>query len=448
MSRSLPIPSAEFSRRDLMRLSAAGVVGYSLSGWMGALADSTAANPQRRKACILLWMDGGWSQTDTFSLKPGHPNGGLFKEIETATPGIRISEHLPRIARFMDKMAIIRTMDTGDANDHPPGRHIVHTGYARRGPIQYPAIGSTVAKQLGDPNSALPNYVSIAPNIGMAEPYYNPGFLGPKYAPLVIGDRNAVDAEKTLKVPDLTAEVAAGRFDGRLDLLKDLSRTFVEGRPDVAPQSQQAAYDRAVTLMRTAAQRAFNLDNEPARLRDAYGRNLFGQGCLLARRLVEQGVPFVEVTLGRQHNQHSNWDTHEDNFDTVKRLSRTLDTAMGQLMTDLSARGMLDSTLIVCAAEFGRTPQLPKDRRGGGRDHWTSGWSTVLAGGGIKGGQVIGKTSADGMKIEDRPVLAPEFIATIVKAIGIDPGTLQISNTGRPIPIAEKPAQPISELVG
>ena len=445
--RPLTTHHSQLTRRDLMRLSAAGVVGYSLSGWMQALADNAAANPQRRKACILLWMDGGWSQTDTFSLKPGHPNGGLFKEIETATPGVRISEHLPRIATFMDKMAIIRTMDTGDANDHPPGKHLVHTGYARRGPIQYPTLGSTVAKQLGDANSALPNFVCIAPTVGISEAYSS-GFLGPKYAPLFIGDRNVVDAEKTLKVPDLSAEVATRRFDGRVDLLKDLSRSFVDERPDVAPMSQQAAYDRAVTLMRTASQRAFNLDNEPARLRDAYGRNLFGQGCLLARRLVEQGVPFVEVTLGHQHGQHSNWDTHEDNFETVKRLSRTLDTAMGQLMTDLSDRGMLDSTLIVCAAEFGRTPQLPKDRRGGGRDHWTGGWSTVLAGGGIKGGQVIGTTSADGTKIEDRPVTAPEFIATIVKAIGIDPGTLQVSNTGRPIPIAEKPAKPIAELVG
>jgi len=212
----------------------------------------------------------------------------------------------------------------------------------------------------------------------------------------------------------------------------------------VPTKSHLNAYDRAVTLMRTSARKAFNLEDESPRVRDAYGRNLFGQSCLLARRLVEQGVPFVGVTMGAPFS----WDTHNNNFDRVKQLSGVLDPAWAQLMTDLTERGLLDSTLMVWAGEFGRTPQLPKDRPGGGRDHWTNGFSTVLAGGGIKGGQVIGKTSADGMQIEDRPVSAPEFLATIAKTLAIDPKTMNVSNTGRPIPIADKSAKPIAELLG
>jgi hypothetical protein len=441
----------ELSRRDWLRLASAGVVGYSMSGWMQALADSAAGNPQRRRACILLWMAGGPSHTDTWSLKPGHANGGLFKEIDTAAPGVKISEHMPQIARHMDKMAIIRTMDTGKANDHHLGTHILHTGYTFGGPIQYPPLGAIVAKEIGSAAATLPNFVSIAPAKSVLPGAYQGGFLGQKYAPLVVGEVNDDlprndDYMKRLQVPDLAPFVGVNnqRFDSRYDLLKDLRKDFVDQRPGISTKSNVTAYDRAVALMRTSARKAFNLEDESPRVRDAYGRNLFGQGCLLARRLVEQGVPFVEVTMGAPFS----WDTHQNNFERVKQLSGVLDAAWSQLMNDLADRGLLDSTLMIWAGEFGRTPQLPKGRPGGGRDHWTSGWSTVLAGGGIKGGQVIGKTSADGMQITDRPVTAPEFLATVTKALGIDPTTMMMSNTGRPIPIAEKPARPIAELVG
>jgi len=441
--------SEGLSRRDWLRLSSAGVIGYSMSGWMQALADQTAGNPQRRKACILLWMAGGPSHTDTWSLKPEHANGGLFKEIDTAAPGVRISEHLPKIARHMDKMAIIRTMSTGKANDHHLGSHVLHTGYEHGGPIQYPTLGSIVSKETGAADATLPNFVSIAPARFVLPEAYQPGFLGLKYAPLIVGDikdeRRNDDYKKMLEVPNLAPfGVDDQRFDARVDLLKDLQKDFIDQRPGVPTKSHMNAYDRAVTLMRTSARKAFNLEDESPRVRDAYGRNLFGQGCLLARRLVEQGVPFVEVTMGAPFS----WDTHNNNFDRVKQLSSVLDPAWAQLMTDLSERGLLDSTLMVWAGEFGRTPQLPKDRPGGGRDHWTNGFSTVMAGGGIKGGQVIGKTSVDGMQIEDRPVSAPEFLATITKTLGIDPKTMNVSNTGRPIPIADKSAKPIAELLG
>jgi len=444
MSKSIPHSQAAgrhgWSRRDWLRLTSAGVLGGSLSGWMQALADNTADHPHRRKSCILLWMDGGPAQTDTFDMKPGYANGGLFKPIATNVPGIHISEHLPRIAQHMDRLAIIRSMNTR-ANDHPPGANLMHTGHVPGGPIPYPTLGAIVAKEIGSAEVVLPHFVSIAPGV------YAPGagFLGPKYGPMIVAGQHNNNEDKALTVPDLALPPGVGeqRFDARVELFKDLEKNALERRPGLASKSHETAYERAVTLVRTAARKTFNLEDEPARLRDAYGRNLFGQGCLLARRLVEQGVPFVEVTLSSQPG-HNSWDTHVLNFDTVRRLSEVLDAAWAQLLDDLKERGLLDSTLLVWAGEFGRTPEIHH----GGRDHWATGWSTVLAGGGIKGGQVIGKTSADGMRIVDRPIAAADFLATIVQALGIDPATVNLSSTGQPIPIAEKSARPIAELLG
>jgi uncharacterized protein (DUF1501 family) len=223
-----------------------------------------------------------------------------------------------------------------------------------------------------------------------------------------------------------------------------MEKDFVARHPGVSPQSHQTAYDRAVKLMRGEAARAFNLDDEPAAVRDAYGRNLFGQGCLLARRLVERGVPFVEVTLGGLGGGVFGWDTHANNFDQVQRLCGTLDPAWSTLMKDLKERGLLDSTLIVWMGEFGRTPKINGGR---GRDHYPNAWSTVLAGGGIKGGQVVGKTSADGTTVEERPVSVQDFLATICSALGIDLDRTNQSNVGRPIRIVDKAATPIQEIV-
>jgi hypothetical protein len=443
------------SRREWLKLSSAGVVGYSLSGWLGALASETAKDPKRRRSCILLWMNGGPSQLDTFDPKPGHANGGPVKVIDTSVPGIQISEHLPKIAKYMEHMAIIRSMNTKE-NDHGQGAYYLHTGYAPRGPIQYPSIGSLVAAEVGTDEAALPNYVSIAPYRFFNADAFNSGFLGPKYAPLFVADNaqfaaqgNAMnnDYDKLLKVQDIDrlVGIAEDRFNARIELLQDLEKDFVAQRPGVASKSHHTAYERAVKLMRTAASRAFNIEEEPTKVRDSYGKNLFGQGCLLARRLVEQGVPFVEVTLGGLAGNNLGWDTHQNNFEAVKQLSGVLDAAWSSLMEDLKQRGLLDTTLIVWAGEFGRTPKISGNS---GRDHWATGWSTVLAGGGFKGGQVIGKTSADGMTIEDRPVTAPDFIATIAKAMGMDPRKQHMSNVGRPIRIADPEANAIEQLVG
>jgi hypothetical protein len=452
MNRLCAVRSPLISRRDWLRLSTAGVLGTSLSGWLEALAADTADHPERRRACILLWMNGGPSQLDTFDLKPGHANGGPFKEIATSVPGIRISQHLPRLARFMDRMAIVRSMSTKEG-DHGRATFLLHTGYLPQGSIQFPPLGSLVAKELGSERSALPNFVSIAPYRDFSQAAYGSGFLGPQYAPLVVGDRTQMPGqqqrpdsyEQALKVEDLATpdEVSAAQAGARIGLLGDLERDFVARHPGTGPRSHQTAYDRAVRLMRTAASKAFHLDQESPALRDAYGRNLFGQGCLLARRLVERGVPFVEVTLG-DANGTAGWDTHQQNFDIVQRLSQVLDPAWATLMEDLRSRGLLDTTLIVWMGEFGRTPQI---NQSAGRDHYPNAWSTVLAGGGIRGGQVIGRTSADGTTVEERPVSVPDLLATVCQALGIDPLKPNMSNVGRPIRIVDKEAHPLQEIL-
>jgi len=229
----------------------------------------------------------------------------------------------------------------------------------------------------------------------------------------------------------------------RIELMRGLQEDFLSKHPGTVAQGHRAAYDRALRLMSKQAAKAFDLADEPARTRDAYGRNLFGQGCLLARRLVERGVPFVEVTLGGLNGGAFGWDTHGNNFPAVKGLCEVLDPAWAALMTDLKERGLLDTTLIVWMGEFGRTPKM----EGNGRNHFPNAWSTVLAGGGIKGGQAYGKTTADGMAVDENPVSVPNFIATVCAALGIDPSKQNQSNVGRPIRIADVGAKPIKEVL-
>jgi hypothetical protein len=433
------------SRRDWLRLSAAGVVGCSTSGWLGALADDAAKNPQRKRSCILLWMSGGPSQMDTFDLKPGHANGGPFKEIETSVPGIRISEHFPKVGKLAEHLAIVRSMNSKEG-DHGRATYLLRTGYVPQGPIQYPSIGALVSKELGDERAELPNFVSVAPFRVLNQGAFGSGFLGPRHAPLIVGEGGFVagpqaanGVDRALRVQDLSppAEVGRGQADARIDMLRQVQRDFAAAHPDAPAASHQSAYEGAVRLMRTAAAKAFDLDDEKAAVRDAYGRNLFGQGCLLARRLVERQVPFIEVTL-------NGWDTHANNAAQVRTLSQTVDPAWAALMSDLKDRGLLDTTLIVWMGEFGRTPKFG---RADGRDHWPNTFSAVLAGGGIKGGQVIGATSEDGASVKDRPVSVPQFLATVCQALGIDHEKQNISNVGRPIRIVAPGTQAVQEAL-
>jgi hypothetical protein len=426
------------SRRDWLRLSAAGALGPALSGWLPALARAGANDPKRKRACILLWMNGGPSQLDTFDPKPDHENGGEFKTIETNVPGIRVSEVLPGVAKHMDRLAVVRSLTTG-AFDHGRASHLMRTGYARQGGVAFPVLGSLVARDLGAGHSDLPDYVSINAGGAILPGPLTPGFLGPKYAPFVIGESSGADPAAQLQIPDLDAsrELPRPRSSAREALRGELEREFLDGRLDPPGQSFRAAYHRAVTLMHSKAARAFDLTEEKDALKDRYGRNLFGQGSLLARRLVERGVSFVEVSL-------DGWDTHAKNFRDVKVLCGALDPAWSALMADLKDRGLLDTTTVVWAGEFGRTPAVNRDA---GRDHWGRGWSVVLGGGGIKGSQVIGSTSKDGTEVKERPLTPPDLLATVGLALGLDITKETESNSGRPIRLVDSSAKPIREVL-
>lgn len=443
------------SRRQWMGLAAAGLAVGARGGWIGALAADAARNPERKRSCILLWMNGGPSQMDTFDLKPGHANGGPYKAIATAIPGIRISEHLPRLARLADHLALVRSMSTKEG-DHGRASYFLRTGYMPQGQVHYPALGALVAKELAADAAELPSFVSIAPFRLLNQAAYGPGFLGREYAPLIVGEnaRAGVVAqsgvtveEAALRVQDLDPPVGIDRprADARLGLLESFNDAFVERHPGGPSEGHRLAIARAVKLMRSDGVRAFDLGAEPDRLRDVYGRNPFGQGCLLARRLVERGVPFVEVTLNSPDGRLAiGWDTHTQNFDQVARLSAVLDAGWSALLQDLQARGLLETTTIVWMGEFGRTPKINGNA---GRDHFPNAWTAVLAGGGVSGGRVVGRTSADGTTVEDRPVSVPDFIATVCLALGIDPKTQNVSNVGRPIRIADPSAKPITEAL-
>lgn len=433
------------TRRHFLRAAGASLA-VSASGWLAPFAQASANDPSRKRSCILLWMNGGPSTIDLWDLKPGHDNGGPFKEIPTRVPGIRISEHLPTLAKFTDRMAILRGMSTKEG-DHERASFQMKTGQLPMGPIPYPNIGALISKEIGDPKSELPNFISIAPRrLFFLNDPNTPGFLGPNHAPLLVGTSNAFNEPtgermwEQLKVENLERpkSVEAIHADSRLSLLREMQEEFSTIRPTSLSESHAAAYDRAARLMTSQSAEAFDLSKEPERVRDRYGKSLFGQGCLLARRLVEKGVPFVEVTM-------SGWDTHGNNFDFVKRNSEHLDKGWGSLMADLKDRGLLDSTLIVWMGEFGRTPRI---NAGNGRDHYPNAWATVLAGGGIKGGQVIGKTSADGTTVEDRKTSVHDLLATVCGALGVDHEKQNMSNVGRPIRIVDKSARPVTEVIG
>jgi uncharacterized protein (DUF1501 family) len=440
----------QLTRRELMRLATAGALGVSASGWIEALAADTAKNPNRRKSCILLWMSGGPSQTDTFDPKPGHANSGPFKPIKTAVPGMLMGPHLPMLAKQAKDLAIIRSMSSREG-DHGRATYYLRTGYLPMGAVRYPTLGSLVANEFDDESAELPGFVSISPVRAINAAAFTSGFLGPKCAPLTVGERNLAggmnDGTSSLRVEDLDVPRGIGRprADERLELMDTLGNEFLANRPGVPASSHQSAYRRAVKMMRSSAAKAFELDQESDAVKEAYGENPFGQGCLLARRLVERGVPFVEVTLSSvDGNNGLGWDTHAQNFDAVEKLCGVLDAGWATLMNDLRSRGLLDSTLIVWMGEFGRTPKINESA---GRDHFPNAWSTVLAGGGIRGGQTIGDSGVDGEQIKDRPVTVPDLLATVIKGLGIDPGKQNTVENGRPIRLVDLKANPIKELL-
>ena len=417
----------EIRRREFLKLSTAGLITSAAVPWFESLATAASIKKPRGKSCILLWMDGGPSQQHTFDPKPT----GEFKAAPTSVPGTQIVEQLPQLAQCMDDMAILRSMKT-EINDHYDAKYYLHTGYKRTTAFEHPAIGCIASSQIGLPDDDMPAFVTIDSGYDRIDGgrFYRsvPAYLGPQHAPLAVHD--------PLKGLENLKETGSD-LDDRLELLSNGERRFAEDYPLPSVGLKQSAFNRAVRLMRSKRAKAFNLDEESPKLRDGYGRHKFGQSCLLARRLIESGVRFVEVF-------RRGWDDHGVAAKNISGRAPWLDAAFSMLIRDLKVRGMLDDTLIVWMGEFGRTP-------GNGEGHFCNAWSTVWAGGGIKTGQVIGKTSDTGKNqgstVVDRPISAPDYIATLCLALGIDIHQEFMGPGLRPMPLVEKTAKPITELL-
>lgn len=431
------------SRRTMLNTLAAGLGTASVSSWFPAFAESLVADQQRKRRFILLWMSGGPTQTDTFDLKPNHENGGEFKEIQTASPGLRFSEHLPKLARFSDELAILRGLSTKEG-DHGRGTYLMKTGKTPMAEsIQHPNIGSSLANQLSQGDLSRPQYISVAPFRAFNQEAFSPGFLGPRFGPLFVGSSDMPggiatngDGYPELRVQSLDRGqgISEDRMRKRLKMWNDLQKNFLATHQTGAPQDHNSIYQAAAKFMNSQDAKAFDLSEEPEKLREEYGKSVFGQGCLLARRLVESGVSVVEVSLGYTTGGVG-WDTHSDNFNAVRDLSKELDAGWATLMRDLKDRGLLESTTILWMGEFGRTPKI---NTSAGRDHFPSAWSAVLTGGGIKGGQAYGQTSKDGTSVVDGKISVQDLLATLCEAIGIGAYAANQHPNGRPIPIASE----------
>jgi hypothetical protein len=402
-------------RRDFLRAIPAAALAAGVLGWQDAMIASTADVRRAGKACILLWMQGGPSQFETFDPKPGHANGGETQAISTSVSGIQIAQNLPLTAQMMIELCLLRSL-TSKEGSHPRATYLMHTGYLPTATVKYPTLGSVVGKELGDPSSELPSFVRIgAQRFGDGA-----GLLGVDYDPLMIAAAGRPPENAALPS-------SPERYRRRLGLLSRLERDYAGrgGRDEVA--NHQKVYAAAARMILSPQMQAFDLSKEPQKARDAYGSGQFGQGCLLARRLIEAGVTFVEVNLG-------NWDTHQDNFNRNQTLCGQLDQPLAALLDDLKTRGLLESTLVVWMGEFGRTPRINPNA---GRDHYPRAFCAALAGGGVKGGQVIGRTSAGGDSVEDRPISTSDLFRTVFHALGVDADKENMSAIGRPIKLVE-----------
>ena len=413
-------PGGAMNRRSFIRRIAGGTLAAGTLSWLDVMTLKAAELRERGMSCILLWMAGGPSQFETFDPKPGEDTGGPTKTIQTALPGIEIAEAWPNVAKAMGDISLVRSMTNREGN-HQRASYQLHTGYVPTGTVKHPAFGSIVASELGDFDLTLPHFVSVGQTLG-------PGFLGVDYAPFVVQNPSEMPA-------NVTIPVSRERFSRRLSLLKRLQQDFAASGGKARVEDQLALYDRASQMVLSPDIKAFDLSDEKTELREAYGQNTFGQGCLLARRLVEAGVTFIEV-------RSNGWDTHQNNFDRTATLAAQVDPGFATLVTDLKQRGLLDKTLVIWMGEFGRTPRINGNT---GRDHYPRAFNLAMAGAGIRGGRVIGKTSKEGTEVADRPVSVADLFCTWCHALKIDPRKENMSPLGRPIKLVDG-GSPVSEF--
>jgi hypothetical protein len=450
----------EYNRRHFLK-HVAGLSALALPG-MQFVQTLRAAEPvlkKQHKSVIILWMGGGPSHMDLWDLKPGESTGGDFKPMKTSASGVEISEILPTVAGQMKHLAIVRSLVTNEGS-HERGTVLMNTGRQPSPIVQYPAMGAVVSSQLASRDLALPGFIGVG---GVAQ-RIGPGFLGSLYAPFTVQNPGQtpenVAAPRTLGGGDEAAERMHRRqrlfyaiednfTDSLYPHLNSVTGKTPQQRKDILEErkavgdsamSHETIYQKAFDLTVSKLKTVFEVRNEPKKVIDEYGgeRNQFGMGCLLARRLVEQGVTCVEVDLG-------GWDNHANIFNTLRmNLGPRLDKGMGGLVRDLNDRGLWKNTVVLWMGEFGRTPRINPNA---GRDHWARCWSVVVGGGLIKGGQVFGATSKDGMDVADGSPKATvgDVFATVYKALGLDPSTQVRDNLGRPLNIAD--GKPLAGLV-
>jgi hypothetical protein len=418
----------KLTRRDVMRLAAVGAIGGSVSGWLDVVAQQAHAQERptraRAKACIVLFMSGGPAHTFTFDLKGGE-RGCPYTPINTSAPGIQISEYLPKVAEQMHHLALVRGMST-DIADHEQAHYLMRTGFRQAAGINHPHMGATAVSQLIRQDTGLPNFVLLKPGSGGLRGT-SAGFLSPTCRPLILQD--VARGIANLRLPQ---GVGADQHRERVGLLEQADQAFLDEYQADAVRAHLSGVRTAAQLMNLeTAQEAFKIEKEPQRVRDLYGDTPFGRQCLGARRLIEHGVRFVEV----MHPGY--WDTHGGAVVGQRNLSQVLDRPMAALLQDLNDRGLLDDTLVVWMGEFGRTYD--------GNDHYARAWTTAFAGAGVRGGRAIGRTDNRGLNVQDRPVRVPDFVATILKTLGID-HTRRTRVLGRPIGLVDGDANPLDEL--
>ncbi len=417
---SIAVRRDRVSRRSFLHCVSAGAIAAGTLNFRDLMSLQAAELRKQGRSMILLWMQGGPSQFETFDPKPGVENGGPTEAIDTAVPGVQIAAGWEKTAAQMQDIALIRSMTNREGN-HQRATYQLHTGYIPSGSVKHPNFASAVAKELATGECELPSFVSIGPTIGA-------GFLGVDYEPFVVNNPGELPQNVGTPVPER-------RYSRRLGLLGRLEGEFGRRGAEPVVASHQQLYGKASQLVLSPETRAFDFQDEPSSLTSQYGDNQFGRGCLLARRLVEEGVTFVEV-------RSNGWDTHQNNFDRTGQLAAQVDPGFGTLIADLKDRGLLETTVVAWMGEFGRTPRINPNT---GRDHYPRAFSVALAGGGIRGGQVIGATTDDGSGISDRPVGVGDLFTSICRALQVDPAHENISPLGRPMKIVES-GETIEEL--
>jgi hypothetical protein len=425
-------PVHAVTRRGFLGTLASGGAACAATMWGGLdvlTAPALAAEMKKEdKRVILLWLAGGASQLETWDPKPGAPTGGPFRAIPTSVPGVHISELMPKMAQRMKHTCIIRSLNTRNG-DHGGGAKLMMRGRTDEPNIKYPDLGAVLARELGQADSPVPYYVSFYTSTEGRD--FAPGaagFLGSRYAPMELAKGMTPEYIRRL------GDISDTDHKERSDLRDLLSKQFSRGRSSATLGSHNEAYQRVRGLM--ASEKLFDIEQEPQKMRDLYGPTQFGEQVLVARRLIEAGVPFVRVARAW-------WDSHGQNFETHQELVPELDHVMAALLDDLEQRGLLQNTLVITLAEFGRTPSINPSL---GRDHFASAWSTTLSGCGVKGGAVYGKSDATGNRVADGEVGAGELFATIYRALGI-PHDKNYYVGSRPIPLTNPGTRPIKEVL-